>query len=108
MANPHPNTAGLKIGVGRVKGVPNKATAEVREIAQRIVGDPAYRAALTLRVQRGKAAPAIEVLLWHYAFGKPKDIIEHQGRIDGDRTSLSDAELAAQAQRILRRAEDAE
>ena len=71
------NTSGLKRGGtnGRPKGSLNKVTIEARVLAQRIVQDPAYRTQLRRRVQAGEA-PHMETLLWHYAFGKPKESVE--------------------------------
>jgi len=71
---------------GRPKGVPNKATHEVRAVAQAIVEDPEYRRNLLARVRKGKAAPAVESLLWHYAYGKPKDTVELSGTDGGPMT----------------------
>lgn len=65
-------------GPGRPKGVPNKTSTEVRELARALVEDPAYRKKLRERLLRGKA-PQVEVLLYHYAYGKPKETFEHQG-----------------------------
>ncbi len=62
---------------GRVKGVPNKATVEVKEAARRLIEDRAYRAALARRLRSGRIAPAMETTLWHYAYGKPKEYVEH-------------------------------
>lgn len=77
--NPRPNTSGLlPRGPGRPKGVPNKATQEVREIARRLVDDPKYRAALKKRLIAGEAS-VMESTLWHYGYGKPKEQIEHIG-----------------------------
>ncbi len=71
-------TRGLRRGgPGRRKGIPNKTTQEVRTAAQRLVNDKRYRARLRRRLIDGTAAPAVEVLMWHYAYGKPKDIDEH-------------------------------
>lgn len=68
---------------GRPKGAPNKVTAEVRKAAQGLVEDPVYRASLKERLQSGKLAPAMEALLWHYAYGKPKEVHELVGQ-DGE------------------------
>lgn len=63
--------------VGRPKGVPNKATVEIRETARRLLADPEYQRLLVERLRTGQA-PTIEALLYHYAHGKPKETIEHQ------------------------------
>lgn len=60
---------------GRRKGVQNKATVEVREMAQKLIEDPGYRKALKIRLQVGEAQ-AVETMLWHYAYGKPKERVE--------------------------------
>ena len=106
------NTSGLKRGgsPGRPKGVPNKATTEAKEACARIVDDPVYREKLLSRALKGTLAPPVEVMLWHYAKGKPKETIEHQGQI-GVLTpeavaKLSDAELAPQALALAKRAKE--
>jgi hypothetical protein len=61
-----------KPGPGRRKGVPNRVTPEVREASRRLVEDPAYFANLRDRLVRGKAE-AMEVVLWRYAYGEPRE-----------------------------------
>ncbi len=56
---------------GRAKGVPNRATAEIREFARSLFEDPAYKEALRERLIKGQAG-SMEVQLFHYAYGKPK------------------------------------
>lgn len=73
---------GKKTG-GRTKGTPNKATAEVRALALTLLKDPAYLAKLTTRLQTGEIAPHVEILLWHYAYGKPTEHIEVGGEGGG-------------------------
>lgn len=76
---PNPNSLrNLKRGgsPGRPKGVPNKATQEMKSLAQRLLGDPIYRANFRKRLQSGELAPGMEALLYHYAFGKPPDKID--------------------------------
>ena len=68
-------------GPGRKKGVPNRATTEVKAICAAIVDDPAYRKTLVARAKAGELPPALEAMLWHYAYGKPKEQIEHAGGI---------------------------
>ena len=58
-----------KVG-GRRAGVPNKATAELRQLAAQLINDPAYHKRLRERLLNGDAG-RIEPLLWQYACGKP-------------------------------------
>src|SRR5207245_6968615 len=55
-------------GPGRRKGVPNKATAVVRELARRLVQDPKYLASLQRRLRHGEAG-SMEPMLWNHAYG---------------------------------------
>src|SRR3989442_14678755 len=60
---------------GRRKGTPNKATVEVKAACRHLTDDPAYRRSLAKRLLQGNAAPGVECMLWHYAYGKPKEEI---------------------------------
>jgi hypothetical protein len=85
------NTSGLKRGgPGRPKGSPNKATVAVREAAKMLVEDDVYRAKLQKRLREGRIAPAMESLLWFYAYGKPKEQVEHSGMPEAFTLILSD------------------
>jgi hypothetical protein len=75
-------------GPGRPKGVPNKLTIEVRELARNIVNNDAYLERLKVRIDRG-SAPHMETLLWHYAWGKPKETLEMAGVEGGPSISVS-------------------
>src|SRR5688572_27239227 len=65
--------------VGRKPGAVNKTTVEAKAIARSLIEDPEYQAGLKARMLAGELAPAMEALLWHYGFGKPKDTVEHSG-----------------------------
>jgi hypothetical protein len=65
---------GRKTG-GRQSGTRNKATSEIRDVARRLLDDLEYRRSLQARLISGKAGP-VETLLFHYAYGKPNEIIE--------------------------------
>ena len=67
-----------RAGKGRPAGAVNKTTREIRDAARAILDRPEYRASIQRRLDAGKA-PHMEVLLHHYAFGKPKDKVEHSG-----------------------------
>jgi hypothetical protein len=104
------NTSGLKRGgPGRKKGVPNKATADVKAFAEGLVDDPVYRAKLRRDLRARKLAPLIEQMVWHFAYGKPKDVIELEGRLDLDRLYRApDAELIARIEVLLAKAKQHE
>jgi hypothetical protein len=73
---PPSRTWGLKRGgsPGRRKGIPNRVTQEIKQLAAALTtGDARYMAALRARLRAGKAERT-EVLLWQYQFGKPKDV----------------------------------
>ncbi len=94
---------GRKTG-GRQKGTVNKATAEVRAVCAAIVDDATYRKNLTARARRGELAPAIEAMLWHYAFGKPKDSLDVTvGHAGGDLSELSTEDLLHRADGLRER-----
>lgn len=83
------NIRGLRRGgPGRPRGVPNKATVEVKDFCSSIVDDPAYQQAVRARALKGKLAPAIEAMLWYYAKGKPKELVEHLGRASAPMRSI--------------------
>ena len=68
---------GRKTG-GRRPGAPNRATREIRGVSRALLEDPAYVESLQCRLREGNA-PHMEVLLHHYAYGKPKDVVEQTG-----------------------------
>jgi len=75
-------------GPGRPKGAENTRTKEGRELARKFATDPVYQQRLLQRLRAGKAG-ALEVTIWHYAYGKPKDEIEFKGSL----AALTDDEL---------------
>ncbi|MBM3779143.1 MAG: hypothetical protein FJW23_13075 [Acidimicrobiia bacterium] len=75
---------------GRTPGTLTRKTVEVREVCSRLVDDPAYRDGLRQRLINGTAG-AMEVLIWHYAKGKPVDRVETGAA--GAFSQLSTAEL---------------
>jgi len=58
--------------------VPNKATREIRDASRALLERPDYVRSLQRRLDAGKA-PHMETLLHHYAYGKPKEQVEHSG-----------------------------
>ena len=74
----------LKSG-GREAGTPNKASGEARALCAALIKDSAYHIRLRERLVAGELAPAIEILLWHYAAGRPREDVD----------SLTQAQAAA-------------
>jgi hypothetical protein len=75
---------------GKPKGTPNCATVEGRELAQRLVNSAEYRRQLRRRLLAGDLPPAVEVLLLHYAWGKPRDVLElHQPDVSWEGATAS-------------------
>ncbi len=70
-------------GMGRKKGVLNKATIEVKAFCRELLDDPTYQASLKQRLREGVLPPAMETLLWHYSYGKPKEQMELTGKDGG-------------------------
>jgi hypothetical protein len=60
---------------GKPKGAISKATRDIREFARECMEAPDYVQRLKARLAAGKA-PHMETLLAHYAYGKPKDVVE--------------------------------
>lgn len=73
---------GRKTG-GRAKGTPNKSTTDVAAVARQLVEDDEYRKLFKARLQTGDLAPAVESMLWHYAYGKPPDSLHVTGKDGG-------------------------
>jgi hypothetical protein len=74
------NTSGLKRGgPGRPKGVPNKATQEMRALALELLNDPAYRKKFWGDWRKRKVHPGVEQMVYHYGHGKPKDTLSIEG-----------------------------
>lgn len=74
---------------GRLPGSRNRATLEAREMATGLIDDAEYLQRLRDRLLAGTAG-AVEVMLWHYAYGKPPDRIE---TVPQPLAELSDEEL---------------
>jgi len=75
---------------------PKRQTANfaAQSHAKKILESPDYVRNLETRAKAGNLAPAVEAMLWHYAFGKPVETIEvshHLERLE----ELSDAELVS-------------
>lgn len=63
---------------GRQKGVPNKATREVKTFCRGVLENGDYRERLFARAVAGDLHASVECLLYYYAYGKPKETFEVQ------------------------------
>lgn len=88
------------------------ATAFTRHQAQTFCRDilesETYRDNLRIRAESGTLAPAIESMLWAYAYGKPAEQIKISVDAQQDFSQMSTAELAAQAGQLLKALEEAQ
>lgn len=57
------------------KGAVAKTTKAIREFAQSVLEDEQYRKNLRARASAGELG-ALEVTLYHYAYGKPKETMD--------------------------------
>lgn len=51
----------------------------VRDVCRTMVDNLAYRKKLASRMTSGKIAPAVEQMIWHYAYGKPVETVKLTG-----------------------------
>lgn len=66
---------------GRRKGTPNKATTEIRQFCRSLLEDPVYQANLRKKLRALRLHPSVHVIIHHYAYGKPKETIKHEGDV---------------------------
>lgn len=68
---------------GRPKGTQNAATVEVKAMARALIEDPEYQRDLKARLRSRKLPPAVESMLWAYAYGKPIESVRLSGEDGG-------------------------
>ena len=85
-------------GPGRPRGSLNKLTLEAKALARELVNDPTYRQNLQADLKNRKVEASIEAMLWHYAYGKPKESLEVNWNLE----KLTDTELE-QLEAIVKR-----
>ncbi len=61
---------------GRPKGAVNKASREVREFCRGLLERPAYQKQFLGRWESGQLPPQLEVMVWHYAHGRPVQAVD--------------------------------
>ena len=77
-----------------------KQRGEAREFALEVLRSTYYRESIRRRAALGLLPPAIESLLWHYAYGKPVERVEltAPGQIEDQMAEMSTDELRALAE----------
>ena len=76
-------------GPGRPKGSLNKRTLEAKAFARQLVSSPTYLQKLQAAFENRTVDTSIEAMVWHYAYGKPKESIEIQYNFE----ALNDEEV---------------
>lgn len=73
------------------------------DVARRLVEDQTYLEALKARLLAGDVPPAVEAMLWAYAYGKPVEVVEVSSSDDLRRsfTELGDADFKERGAKIL-------
>jgi len=67
-----------------------------------MIEDPVYRKRLLADLRERKLRPAVECMLWYYAKGKPKEMVEHSGTLSlqQELSALSNEELQERALQV--------
>ena len=64
-----------------------------------MIEDSAYRKKLLADLRARELRPAVECMLWYYAMGKPKEMVEHSGTLSlqEELSALTDEQLRDRA-----------
>lgn len=68
---------------GRTRGTRNKIQADVAVWCRSLIESVEYRSNYERRLKAGELAPQLEVIAWHYGYGKPIERVEHSGPAGG-------------------------
>jgi hypothetical protein len=89
-------------------GVTNVTRQEAQSFCRKLVQSSEYRQKLEARLLRGDLPPALEAMIWHYAFGKPAETINlnvQEGQ--EDLSGLSTEELLERSKKLQEALEEA-
>lgn len=64
---------------GRKPGARNKNTRDAEAVCRKLVEDKVYRSQFKKRLLAATLPSSLEAMLWHYAYGKPKERLEVTG-----------------------------
>jgi hypothetical protein len=83
-------------------GATNLTRHEAQSFARQLLDSADYRDSLQKRIRTGDLPPAVETMLWHYAYGKPVEQVQLQvSTVEQDLSQLSSAELEQRAKELL-------
>lgn len=103
-----PNTKPWYVGFGGGASAQQFAKTEASRFARDLLNSEDYRSSLRERIKNKTLSPAVEVMLWHYGYGKPPETVEITSGL-GDLSQMSQdqqRELAEQAVQMLREADE--
>lgn len=80
---------------------------EAQSFARGLLNSQKYRDDLKDRLENRKLAPALEIMLWHYAFGKPVENI-NLSVVEEDLSTLSIDELREKMDGLAKQLDEAE
>jgi len=93
----HDNRQSHRWSTRKTKKPPRKKF-ELRKTATEMINDRKYQRRLLEQLRTRTLRPAVEVMLWAYAYGKPIEHVEHKGTVLLDELrALSPDELRARA-----------
>lgn len=89
-------------------GATNFTRHEAQKFARNIVESQDYRDSLDRRIKADSLAPAVECMLWHYAYGKPIEQVNLNVTAHEDLSALGLDELYVRAQELAKQLEEAQ
>jgi hypothetical protein len=90
-----------------VGGATLYSRGEAQRFAREIVESESYRQTVQDRASNGTLPPAIEALLWYYAYGKPLEQVQ-LSLVQEDLSNLSLSELQERAAAVAKQLQEAE
>lgn len=90
------------MALGRPFGSRNRIKLEGRLAAGKLLESPEYQESLIRRIKADTLPPAIEVMLWHYRYSKPAEVVEVEVSEKGALSAASTAELSVRAELLAK------
>jgi len=84
-----------------VGGATVATRGDIRTWAKRLLESDSYRKTVQQRLENGTLPPQLEVLLYHYAFGKPAETLNVSVSME-DMSSMTTEQLAARAEELTK------